>query len=502
ARIESGASAAAERMDEAATQMNAAVDGAMAQAAESVDRTRAGLEAQGQAMLAMVEQSRAAFEEAGAEASRGLAERLDTASRKIEMLAGRLASQDAASRTLLAGIARQIDEIGVQIAHVGESGDQQNARLTGSFAALRETANSLRIEVEAGEAQSETMTAKAHALGEALAEVTRQLRDEMPPAMAGIEIQAERTADSAEAVVARMERMEAAANNSAARVAESEAAVARQHQALDALLVTVREGAAEAEAKLGELGTLIGEADGKAERLIKETGPELIEALIRVRDAANQAAGHAREAIAAAIPESVAALADAARAAVGEAVEQPVREQLAELGNASHLALSTAKAASERLTRQLLTIGETAAAIEERIAEDRAEREAKEAHALSQRVSLIIDALNSTAIDVSKILSNEASDAAWTAYLKGDRGVFTRRAVRLLESGEAREILRHYEDEPDFREQVNRYIHDFETMLRRILADRDGTALGVTLLSSDMGKLYVALAQAIERIRK
>ena len=71
--------------------------------------------------------------------------------------------------------------------------------------------------------------------------------------------------------------------------------------------------------------------------------------------------------------------------------------------------------------------------------------------------------------------------------------------MRLLELGEAREILRHYEDEPDFRDQVNRYIHDFEAMLRRILADRDGSPLGVTLLSSDMGKLYVALAQAIEQ---
>jgi len=38
-------------------------------------------------------------------------------------------------------------------------------------------------------------------------------------------------------------------------------------------------------------------------------------------------------------------------------------------------------------------------------------------------------------------------------------------------------------------------------MLRAILAQRDGSPLGVTLLSSDMGKLYVALAQAIERLR-
>ena len=38
-------------------------------------------------------------------------------------------------------------------------------------------------------------------------------------------------------------------------------------------------------------------------------------------------------------------------------------------------------------------------------------------------------------------------------------------------------------------------------MLRAILQQADGSPLSITLLSSDMGKLYVALAQAIERLR-
>jgi hypothetical protein len=38
-------------------------------------------------------------------------------------------------------------------------------------------------------------------------------------------------------------------------------------------------------------------------------------------------------------------------------------------------------------------------------------------------------------------------------------------------------------------------------MLRQILALRDGAPMSVTLISSDMGKLYVALAQSIERLR-
>ncbi|HTU12756.1 MAG TPA: hypothetical protein VMG08_17840 [Allosphingosinicella sp.] len=502
ARIESGAGAAASRMNEAAAQMEAAVDSSMARAAEAVDQARAGLEAQGQAMLAMVEQSKAAFEEAGAETTKALAERLDMAGRKIEMLAGRLASQDAASRTLLGGITRQLDEIGAQIAHIGDSGDMQNARLTQSMDALKANASGLLREIQQGEAQSAALTQRAEALNAALTEVTQRLRDDMPPAMAGIEIQSERTAASAEAVVEKMARMESAADAAADKVAATEASLARQREALDALLATLAEGAREAEEKMLALGAAVGEADGAAAQLVRDTGPELVDTLVRVRDAANQAAAHAREAIAAVIPESVVALVEASKGALGEALNEPVQEKIAEIGNVSHMALATARAASERLTRQLLTIGETAGAIEARIAEDRAAREEREAGDLSRRVALLIDALNSTAIDVSKILSNEVSDAAWAAYLKGDRGAFTRRAVRLLESGEAREIHRHYEEEPDFRDQVNRYIADFETMLRAVLAGQSGNTLGITLLSSDMGKLYVALAQAIERLRK
>ena len=127
--------------------MEAAVDGSMSKAAEAVDQARAGLEAQGQAMLAMVEQSKAAFEEAGAETTKALAERLDMAGRKIETLAGRLASQDAASRTLLGGMTRQLDEIGAQIAHIGDSGDRQNERLTRSMDALKANATGLLREI-------------------------------------------------------------------------------------------------------------------------------------------------------------------------------------------------------------------------------------------------------------------------------------------------------------------------------------------------------------------
>jgi hypothetical protein len=331
--------------------------------------------------------------------------------------------------------------------------------------------------------------------------VSARLDGDIPAALRSVEEQAARTGQAAFAALPAVEAVQGAAAVAAERLAEAEDSVLRQQQALDALLGRLEGGLDAAEAQLHEIGRVVGDTDAAAARISSETGPLLIDSLVRVREAAQQAANHAREAIASVIPQSVAALAEASREAVGDAVTDPVQDQIARLRIMSDGAVAAARKASERLTRQLLTIGETASAIEARLEEASAERDEREAEGFSRRVALLIESLNSTAIDVTKLLSNEVTDSAWTAYLKGDRGVFTRRAVRLLDSGEAREIVRHYEEEPEFREQVNRYIHDFEAMLRRVLADRDGTPLSITLLSSDMGKLYVALAQAIERLR-
>src|SRR3546814_17138662 len=99
ARIESNTASAANRIDEAAAGMAAAVDGTMAKAAESVDAARAGIEEQGSALLALLDQSRAAFERTGEDATRSPPHRLDSIGGQIQELAGTLAAHDAARQT-------------------------------------------------------------------------------------------------------------------------------------------------------------------------------------------------------------------------------------------------------------------------------------------------------------------------------------------------------------------------------------------------------------------
>jgi hypothetical protein len=502
ARIDSSAAAAAASMGEASAGMTAAVDGAMSRAAEAVDAARGALETQAAAMLAAIEQSRAALDKAGEDAARNLGQRLDLLAGKVETLAGHLAAQDAASQALVTGLAKELAELDDWFAQLGRTGGEHAERLAGSVDAVRESTRSLIGELGDGKVQTGELIERAKEMAKALDSIAARLGGELPGALERVESQAARTQAAAAALAPLVEGLEASSGTAAARIGEAEAAIGRQREALDALLSRIDEGAGGAEEKLQALGAAAAQASETASRIAAETGPELIEALVRVREAANQAAERAREAIASVIPASAAALGEAGRKALVEAAEASVGEQMDLLGALAQRSLDAAREASERLTRQMLILGETTAAIEDRIDRERREREAKDSDNFSRRVALLIESLNSTAIDVTKILSNEVTDSAWAAYLKGDRGVFTRRAVRLLETAEAREIARHYEEEPEFREQVNRYIHDFEAMLRRILADRDGSPLGVTLLSSDMGKLYVALAQAIERLRK
>ncbi|MGH6787320.1 MAG: ATPase [Novosphingobium sp.] len=201
----------------------------------------------------------------------------------------------------------------------------------------------------------------------------------------------------------------------------------------------------------------------------------------------------------------IAALAERLGEESGAALDRAIRTRAAEvsgqLEQAAAHASGISREAAIQLRDQLAKVNELAGNLEQRVAQARNRAEEQVDHDFARRVALITESLNSNAIDIARALDADVSDTAWSAYLKGDRGVFTRRAVRLLEPAEAKAVSAIYESDRDFRDHVSRYIHDFEAMLRQLLSTRDGHALGVTLLSSDMGKLYVALAQAIERLR-
>ncbi len=204
--------------------------------------------------------------------------------------------------------------------------------------------------------------------------------------------------------------------------------------------------------------------------------------------------------------ERIASLADKVGAQSSEAIERALAEHtegaIAKLEEATTRSSEAGRETVRQLRDQLAKVNELTGNLENRIKHARERAVDEVDNDFSRRVALITESLNSNAIDIAKALSTEVTDMAWASYLRGDRGIFTRRAVNLVDSTEARDIAELYDADSDFREHVSRYIHDFEAMLRTMLSTRDGHAVSVTLLSSDMGKLYVVLAQALERLRE
>jgi chromosome segregation ATPase len=212
-------------------------------------------------------------------------------------------------------------------------------------------------------------------------------------------------------------------------------------------------------------------------------------------------AEQARNDLASAVTDLAERIGEESGAAIDRAVRAKAAEISGQLEEAASNAAGVSRDAAVQLRDQLAKVNDLAGNLERRVAHARARAEEQVDNDFARRVALITESLNSNAIDIARAMDTEVTDTAWASYLRGDRGIFTRRAVRLLENPEARAVSNLYENDREFRDHVSRYIHDFEAMLRQLLSTRDGHALGVTLLSSDMGKLYVALAQAIERLR-
>ncbi|MFC0589232.1 ATPase [Novosphingobium aquiterrae] len=228
---------------------------------------------------------------------------------------------------------------------------------------------------------------------------------------------------------------------------------------------------------------------------------QLAAAIEQLNTAARNAVAGIEEMSAKAVSDLAERLGEESGAAIDKAMRARAAEAAGQLEQAAAHAAGVSREAALQLRDQLAKVNELAGNLERRVAHARSRAEEQVDNDFARRVALINESLNSNAIDISRAMDSEVSDTAWAAYLKGDRGIFTRRAVKLLETPDAKAVAQLYEDDRSFRDNVSRYIHDFEAMLRQLLSTRDGHALGVTLLSSDMGKLYVALAQSIERLR-
>ena len=485
----------------ASAQVTGAHGTALAQITNSAASAREEMNETVAAMGEKIESAWRQFREGVAAAADEMDTRLAAARSAGTEIGDQIAGHGAASEALAERISAHVAEVSQQL----ETLDVSVSASTGVIGrAIDDTKGQLAAfmtEVHKGNGSARELITHAESLLLALDAVTRELDETLPRALDRMGAHGQTTQTALAQIKPILEASELVAQSTLSHVNAVQSTLKANEEKMAGHAESQQALAERLNASLAEADEALAKLRAGADEFAEQGGARMIATLGEVRTTADSAAEEARQTLEKLVAGARDAMQATATGALDAAFKTEVMAQLSAIEEASQRAVEAANGAADRLMRQLITIMDTSASVEQRAREADQAIAASDRESLAKQAGLLTEALKSTAIDLTKILSSEVSDAAWEAYLKGDRGVFARRAVKLVENSEAKEILRLYQADDSFHAAVNQFIHDFEAMLRLLLGARDGSAISVTLLSSDIGKLYVALAQAIDRLR-
>jgi len=492
---------ATDELEGMATLADTRIGTAVDRARQAMDETNLTLEARMADLNLLVHNTGSALNSIGDNCFATFGTAIDDARAKLGILNDIIGKQTRVIAEANSGLTGTLEDVRHGFATLEQEGTARTEKLGTALSLVRSETEKLDAALRTSNDTLAELIGRSEKLIVALDTNLRELEDVHPATLAQFNEKMERSRALAARVAPEIESMATIASALFERTSQAEQMLRSQSQQLNQSLESSQDLFIANSRQVKALEDTLANADEAIRHLAEGSAPQLVASLMRINEAAEQAAERAKGAIFQIIPEAADALGQASETALVHALNEQVEARMRELSVVAERAVKTAHSASERLMRQLLTIADTSASVESRMHEaDEAAKERDRDH-FARRSALLIEKLHSASIDIARGLSGEVSDTAWSAYLKGDRGVFTRRAVRLLEPSQTRAITQLYDSDPAFREQVNIYIHDFEAMLRTILSTRDGNPLSVAILSSDIGKLYVVLAQAIERLR-
>jgi hypothetical protein len=409
--------------------------------------------------------------------------------------------EEARIQAMIANISDHIQNSAAQVSEIDRAATDQTAKLAFVVSALGESARSLGSALSDNQSTTANLIDQSDKLIGSLSAANLEISHKIPAAMDSVNARMTQGIEQVNSALGAAEALDNISDGTLEKLNAIEQLISAQHDAVGALMVESDAHFAARHDQVDALGAALKQTQTLLQNMSDQANDSLVTSLLRVRETTRAAAESSRKILDEELAHIADLLTEQNRAALANALDAQVASMNEAVQEAISRNIKLSETASSLVTRQLGELNDMTTSLESRIADTINSFESVQDDSFARRMVLLTESLNSTAIDVTKILSNDVTDTAWAAYLKGDRGVFTRRAVRLLDSREAKIIAKHYGDDSAFREHVNRYVHDFEGIMRLLLSTRDGNAIGVTLLSSDIGKLYVALAQAIERLR-
>src|SRR3990170_2385568 len=336
-QIENAGAAATARIRETGETSGAEVDALLNRTAQALEEIRTGIDVQSAAVTALVAQASAGIGHAGVEAAGELGSRLASAGTSLDTLTARVAEQERASQRMIADLDIGLAALDQRFADLASDGDERAAAMMGALARTRSELEALVQQSDTSDIAVEELANRTAALRQGIETLSVEVREGLAGALGEAESGANRLLAVTEAAKPEIAWMREASIEASERIAASGLGIDAQQDRFAALLASLDEGVEGASAKLATLTQAIGTAEDEAAR---------------------HAAERAREAISAVIPEGAERLSRETRDALERAIREGIEDQLRDVEKVAARAVESAKAASDRLTQQMLNIGQ------------------------------------------------------------------------------------------------------------------------------------------------
>jgi len=119
-----------------------------------------------------------------------------------------------------------------------------------------------------------------------------------------------------------------------------------------------------------------------------------------------------------------------------------------------------------------------------------------------RRSKQILEALSARSINLETALQGSAAPELWRQYRAGERKAFSRKLQSLAGKDLMRKVEKTYEEDPAFRTEVDGFVGEFEELLHSAERVDKHRLIADTYLTSDLGRIYLVLAEASGRLSR
>lgn len=450
---------------------------------------REGMARQSEAISAQITEAWQRLESMANAAATQLAERLDGLGHQAEAIEGRLKAQGALTENLATSGERAFKLLDARLQHAQETSSAALDRLSARVQDVNSDLGRLAQPLKDTQGATLELEQAVKRLKEAALQTMDVLGETLPARTVDAGRAAETLTADLTALVAAIDKAHSKAAALAAPITESRAAIEAASEDYAAQRTALQAASQALVVELQTARTLISEVEEQTRDTSLSAATRLVEAMARVREVATQTTGTMREMLDGVLAEARDALAEAADEAMRRSYAEPIAARARE-------AEAAASAAAERTASSMAALANTLKLLEDRSGERVVQFEESRQADLLAAASLLTDRLAQASVSIASALGKPMDDADWAQWRRGERGLFNRRAIALLDRRDAKELRDLMSRDPGFAQTARDYTSAFDALVRRFEAQ--APVLATALQGSDQGRLAAALAEVLE----